>query len=144
MCRRIKIDVKKSALTGAAIAGVMTIMAMASPSLIPVAAVLMRPLTILGRRTVIGTVIGKAIKIGTEWYGSSTDGSSTDDDSTDDDDRGDQLGLGWWAFIVAVSPESDDFRCRLWASSTGSRRHSYNRLPSTGCGKCRRCGTSRT
>ena len=38
VCRRIIIDVNKSALTGAAIAGVTATMAMASPGLIPVAA----------------------------------------------------------------------------------------------------------
>ena len=64
MRRRIMIDVGKSGLSGATIAGVMTIIAMVCPALIPVVAVLMQPPAILGPCL----MIHKVVKLIMGWY----------------------------------------------------------------------------
>ena len=64
MFRRIGRTVAKSAGVGAAVSGVMAVVALAFPALIPLAAPLMIPLAVLG----FCAVGGKVIHLGKGWY----------------------------------------------------------------------------
>ncbi len=64
MYRRIGQDVAKSAGVGAAISGLMTIMALAFPAIIPLATLLMIPFAVLGF-LVVG---GKFVRLGKDWF----------------------------------------------------------------------------
>ena len=77
MYKRITSDVSKSALSGVAIAGVMTVIVMTSPGLIPVAAILMKPLAVLG----YCTVSVKAIKLGKGWFDELCKSGDSDENS---------------------------------------------------------------
>ena len=64
MYRRIGLTVARSAIVGGAVSGLMTIVALTFPAIIPLAATLMLPLAVLGL-CVIG---GKVVRLGTGWY----------------------------------------------------------------------------
>ena len=64
MYRRVGQSVLKAAAVGAAISGLMTIMALAFPALIPLATTLMIPLAVLG----FWGVGGRIVRVGKGWY----------------------------------------------------------------------------
>ena len=64
MYRRIRQTVVKTAAVGAAVSGVMTVVALAFPALLPLAAPLMLPLALVG----LCAVGGKVVLLSKEWY----------------------------------------------------------------------------